>query len=191
MEDSASLLERYRGGDSAAAEELFHRYVGRLVVLASARMSARLSRRVDPEDIVQSVYRSFFVGAREGRFTCEQAGDLWNLLAVITLNKIRQKAEYHSAQKRQMQQEQADPLGDSVALAAEALAREPSPDEELAVLDELEHLTQGLSDEQKRMVELRLQGYLIEEIAAEVGRSERTVRRVMDQIKARLEQRAG
>jgi ECF sigma factor len=65
---SLILLERFRDGDEFAAEALFSRYFDRLTSLARSRLSARLASRTDPEDIVMSVYRSFFMGARAGRF---------------------------------------------------------------------------------------------------------------------------
>ena len=60
---SLILLERFRSGDELAAEALFSRYFERLTSLARTRLSSSLKRRTDPEDIVQSVYRSFFIGA--------------------------------------------------------------------------------------------------------------------------------
>ncbi len=58
---SAQLLIRWREGDQAAADALFRRYAERLIGLVRLRLSEKLARRVDPEDIVQSVYRSFFL----------------------------------------------------------------------------------------------------------------------------------
>lgn len=176
------LIERYREGDEAAAEAMFTKYVSRLVALAQSRLSQRLSRRIDPEDIVQSAYRSFFHHARNGRFEFNESGDLWSLLVVITLNKLRQKVEFHTAGKRRYDQEQSMENGGAVGTD-----RDPTPAETLAVLEEIERLTEGLDETQKRIVELRLQGYQMDEIANDVGRSERTVRRVMDKIKVRLE----
>ncbi len=188
-EESLRLVEQYRQGDQDAAGLLFARYVGRLTSLAHSRLSAKLARRIDAEDVVQSAYRSFFIRAREGQYTLHQSGDLWRLLAVITMNKLRRKVEHHTAGKRQVDQEQNEGGVEGRPLCHEAVTREPSPAETLAVLEEIELLTRGLTDVQKKMVELRLQGYLIEEIAVEVARSERTVRRVLDKVKLCLEQR--
>ena len=90
MENDTSfqLFDRFRQGDEQAAALLFDRYVSRLTALARSRMSAHLERRVAAEDVVQSVYGSFFVRAREGQYALEQSGDLWRLLAAITLNKV-------------------------------------------------------------------------------------------------------
>lgn len=49
----------YQAGQSEAATAIFDRYVARLIALARSRIGAKLGRRVDAEDIVQSAYRSF------------------------------------------------------------------------------------------------------------------------------------
>ena len=46
-----------------------------------------------------------------------------------------------------------------------------------------------LHDGQRRIVELRLQGFTLDEIAVEVHLSQRTVRRTMEQVKKQLENR--
>ena len=80
MEDSVNLLSRFRAGDPLAAEELHSRYVQRLMALARTRISRKLGRRVGPDDVVQSVFRSFFTKARDQQFVLEHSGDLWRLL---------------------------------------------------------------------------------------------------------------
>ncbi|MGE3809084.1 MAG: ECF-type sigma factor [Gemmataceae bacterium] len=80
------LVARWQQGDQQAAEELFCRYAEQIAALASRRLSDQMARRIDPEDIVQSVYRSFFVSAREGRYELQHGGDLWRLLVSITLS---------------------------------------------------------------------------------------------------------
>ena len=97
---SLVLLERFREGDELAAEALFSRYFDRLTSLARSRLSSRLKRRTDPEDIVLSVYRSFFVGARAGRFTLSRGGDLWRLLASITKHKLLRQLRHATADCR-------------------------------------------------------------------------------------------
>lgn len=189
-EDTRELLARYQSGDEQAAEELFSKYMRRLIGLANSRLSAKMARRIDPEDVVQSAYRSFFLHARDGRYVIANSGDLWRLLVVITLNKLRQKVEFHSAGKRGINLEQSVKRDGSMAsFAPQALHRDPTPQEELGLLEEIAQLTEGMDEVQKQIVELRLQGFQIEEIADTVARSERTVRRVMDKVKARLQQR--
>ena len=100
---SLVLLERFRGGDDLAAAALFARYFERLTSLARSRLSTRLARRTDPEDIVLSVYRSFFVEAREGRYTLGRGGDLWRLLAAITRHKLLRQVRRQSADRRSVE----------------------------------------------------------------------------------------
>jgi DNA-binding CsgD family transcriptional regulator len=45
---------------------------------------------------------------------------------------------------------------------------------------------QGLTEEERRIVDLKLQQYTHEEIAQRLGRSERTVRRLLKHIEACL-----
>jgi DNA-directed RNA polymerase specialized sigma24 family protein len=88
MDGDAILMQRFREGDQQAAAALFQRYVGKLVSLAQRRLSAQLGRRIDAEDIVQSAFRSFFRGTRDGRFQIEPGQELWRLLAVMTVTKL-------------------------------------------------------------------------------------------------------
>ncbi len=192
-ETSFQLFDRFREGDEQAAALLFDRYVSRLTALARSRMSAHLERRVAAEDVVQSVYGSFFVRAREGQYALEQSGDLWRLLAAITLNKVYRQAERHTAGKRSINAErsfQADNDASFLAAPPEMLDRQPSPDEAAMVSENLQLLMEDFPDLQRQMLQLRLQGYLIEEIAEQVGRSERSVRRVLDKARDWLKARA-
>jgi DNA-directed RNA polymerase specialized sigma24 family protein len=191
-DDSAALVARWRAGDERAAEVLVGRYTGRLLALARAHLSSRLVARFDPEDVVQSAYRSFFVGAKEDRFVLERSGDLWRLLAAITLNKLHRQVARQRAAKRSPDRER-NFGGESsfLSLSPEAAARDPSSQEVVAVVEELELIMVRFKPPQRRMVELRLQGHTIKEIAQDVDRSERYVYAVLDDLKRRLRQRQG
>src|SRR6266699_1837379 len=81
------LLDQWRAGDERAAKELFDSYVERLMALARRRISQRLASRVDPEDIVQSVFRTFFGRLKAGQFEIADQDDLCKLLVQITVHK--------------------------------------------------------------------------------------------------------
>jgi RNA polymerase sigma factor (sigma-70 family) len=183
---SIELLARVRAGDEQAADELFQRFAERLVAVASARLSAKLARRVDAEDVVQSAYRSFFVNVRDGRYALQRSGDLWRLLVGITINKVQHQAEHHTAGKRSIGKEQQAAEESGEGLAFVALAREPNPFEAAALTDEVESLLRQLEPHHRPILELRLQGANQAEIAAELQCSERTVRRVLESVKSLL-----
>jgi RNA polymerase sigma-70 factor (ECF subfamily) len=187
-EASIRLVGRWRAGDQEAADELFRRYADRLIGLARTRLSSQIGQRIDPEDVVQSAYRSFFIGAREGRYDLERGGDLWRLLVAITLHKLKDQVKHHRAAKRSDRAEQHYGSEDSLlGIQPHLLARAPSPLEAIALLEQLEQLARQLTPAQGRILELRLQGHSLYEIAAQTRRSLSTVRRVLEQIKALLE----
>src|SRR5687767_5800559 len=189
---SADLLLRWRGGDQDAAGEIFQRYTERLLALTRNRLSARLTRQLDPEDVVQSAYRSFFIGARDGRYVLQRSGDLWRLLVAITVHKLQHQVERRSARKRAGAREVLlDEDRDAAGVKAETLAREPTPAEAAALADTLESLLAPLEPLQRQMIALRLEGYSQEEIAKKVARSERTVRRALEQFKQGLVKESG
>ena len=175
-EPSEQLLARYQAGDETAAEELFRRYVSRLTVFARARLAPRVARRVDPEDVVVSAYRSFFVRARRGEFSLRRSGDLWRLLVAVTLNKVRHQVARHEADKRSLRREET-------ASGVEGrFSRSPRPEEAVAVADELQQIMANLSPQKRRILELRLLDHSLAEIAVDIGCSERTVRRMLDEL---------
>jgi RNA polymerase sigma factor (sigma-70 family) len=186
--DTQFVFDRLQGGDEQAAREVFDRYLRRLVALARSRLSDRLQQKVDADDIVQSAFRSFFVRARDGQYVIERSGDLWSLLASITRNKLLKKAEHFRQQKRDLQRDLALTVSDDSS-CDQAFIIEPTIEEAAALSDEVEFLMRGLAPRQRTMLELRLQGRSIPQIADTVERSERTVRRFLIQFRQQLEER--
>ncbi len=190
VNDTIQLFERYRAADSRAADALFQRYVQRLTALVRARLSAKLARRIDAEDVVQSAYRTFFAQAAEGAYELKRGGDLWRLLAAIALNKLRKQIERNVAAKRAISaEESAAHFAGELPVEQMAACSEPTPDEEAALSEELSWLLADADACQRQMLEMRLAGFRLEEIAVELNRSERTVRRFLEKTKARWEAR--
>ena len=179
------LLHRLKSGDERAADEVFHRYVDRLTALARSRLSQRLAARLNADDVVMSAYRSFFVRAKQGAFALEAGGDLWRLLVEITLHKLYRQASHHSAKKRSVAREAAQPDG----RPHRAVNTGPTADQAVAAAEELALAMRELSDNARAALELRLQGHELNEIAKQLGCSERTVRRWLDDCKAALRKR--
>ena len=70
----------------------------------------------------------------------------------------------------------------------ELVDREPTPLEAAALSDTVEELFRGLDEHHRETVSMLLQGYTVEEIAAALACSERTVRRARGRLKERLKQ---
>lgn len=191
-ENSIQLVDRWKGGDEEAAGEIFDRYVARLISLAASRISPGLARRVEAEDVVQSVYRSFFARVGSDRLTIEESGQLWGLLAAITVNKVRAKARFHGAGKRDVKAEAS--VNSSVSchgLSPIEIARDPTSDEVTALEEEYQAAMAQMSPLAKQVFELYLQNEPVETIAKSVRRSARTVRRELEQIRSLLTEKLG
>jgi RNA polymerase sigma-70 factor (ECF subfamily) len=183
----AELVQRLRAGDSRAAETLFHRYARRLSRLAGQHLSRKLAGRIDGEDVVQSVFRTFFRRHAEGEFRIEGDAQLWRLLVKITVLKTRAKGRAHTAAMRDATAEVAGPD----AWLAESLAEEPGPEQAVALVDQIEALLRCLPEMYGRVLELRMQGHAVAEIAPQLQVSRRTVYRALDLLQERLLQGGG
>src|SRR4029077_11892934 len=129
-ETFSCLMARLRSGEDAAAREVFEEFAGRLVALARRRFNRLLARKVDPEDVVQSALKSFFARHRAGKLDVGGWDGLWNLLALITLRKCADRAEYFLADRRDGTREVTGAAGEEGPDAwLVALDRQPSPQE--------------------------------------------------------------
>jgi RNA polymerase sigma-70 factor, ECF subfamily len=186
----AILMGRLRSGEDTAAREVFIRFASRLAGLARRHLDARLAVKVDPEDVVQSAYKSFFMRQREGELDVGTWDGLWGLLTTITLRKCADRAAYYRAEKRDVARETTAGSSDDSAPAVIELAfdREPQPDEAAALAETVEALFRAIDDPDERAIlELSLQGYTATEISEQLGRAERSVRRLREHIRKRLE----
>jgi DNA-directed RNA polymerase specialized sigma24 family protein len=176
------LMGRLRGGDDDAAAEVHRRFVGRLIALASTQFDARVRTRADHEGIVQSVFRNFFDGYGQGKLSPDGWGELWSLLAVMTVRKCGRQRARLRAQRRSADREVALHQDDGWDVPD----REPTPDEAAMLLETLERWLGSLDASERVIVELGLQGYETKEIATTLARSERTVRRVRQRAEVLL-----
>ena len=181
------LMTELVNGREAAAAELVEEYTAALIAVARREISPKLARRVDPEDVVQSAYRSFFVRVGRGEYELGNGKELWKLLLTITLNKARKLGRFHHARKRSVASDQSAQVSTSAIPMAElARSDEPSPEDAAILIEEVSALLQTLPEADRRIIELRLQGYNSVEIAKETHRAERTVRRVLERVEQRL-----
>jgi len=181
---SLSLWRRFQADEPRAAEQLFRRYVARLTALANRRLSPKLAARLGAEDIVQSAYGSFFAAARSGRFAIEASGDLWRLLATMTVRKLRGQVEHHRAQLRSFEREESLDADKANEPAAD---RQPTASELIAAGEQAELLYAQLTPDQACAVQMRLENYTVPEIAAALSCTDRTVRRWLHTAKRLIE----
>ncbi len=172
----ASLLIRVQAGEDDAATAIYSRYAARLLRLADQNTGDDLSSRIDAEDIVQSVFRTFFRRVNDGHYLIPEGDELWKLLLVIALNKVRMIAEHHRAAKRNVSQTQS--IGDAdfgqVADASQILRMT------------IDDLLATLPESHRQVVRARIDGYEIAEISQLVSVSRRSVERILQSFRKRL-----
>jgi RNA polymerase sigma-70 factor (ECF subfamily) len=182
-----SVMRRLRSGDDDAAAVVFRKFTHRLMALARTRLESMSGSRADIEDVIQSVYMSFFTRYVEGQFNVDDWSELWGLLTVITLRKCANRRTYLRARRRDVRRLiSSSAPSDLSGLACELVDREPTPLEAAALGDLVQELFRGLNPPDRQTVSMLLQGYTAQEIADVMTCSERTVRRVRSRLKVKL-----
>jgi RNA polymerase sigma factor (sigma-70 family) len=94
-------IEQLKEGDPDAAEKLWQRYFEQIVRLARRRLEGTGRAAADEEDVALSAFKSFCLGAREGRFPkLSDRKSLWSLLMAITIHKSTDLIRHENRQKR-------------------------------------------------------------------------------------------
>ena len=183
-EASTDLIDRWREGDQVAANELYQRYVDRLSVIVTAKLAERFRSRMDADDVLQSTCRSFFRRVQEGQFQFDEDDDVWKLLVTITLNKLRNQIRKHSAAKRDAGQElrpRTDDRPDDFHV--QRVGSSPEPVEAFAFSETIESVADKLSPAHALMLIQRLDGFSQQQIADSFETSDRSIRRMLDDVK--------
>lgn len=176
-----SLLRRFRTGSEDAASELYGRYAERLDFIASRGLGSDMRSVVGSEDVVQSIFRTFFRRAAAGDYEVPEGSELWNLLVTISLNKIRAIGLHYHRQKRSV----------SRTTHGETAAENVAIDDDIAcqvlrmVIDEL---IESLPESHQRIIHLHIENWGVAEIALKTQRSKRTVERVLQQFRTQLKE---
>ncbi len=175
-----ALLNRIRSGDQDAALQLYFRYADRLIRLASQNTPSELSPRFDPEDIVQSVFRTFFRRAAKGQYEAPEGDELWKLLLVMALNKVRSRGAYHRSGKRDIRKTLA--LETAVDHADSQITEEAKS----ILCMSVEEIIQKQPESHREIIRLRIDGLEVQAIAERENRSKRTVERILQSFRTQL-----
>ena len=175
-----SIAARLKADADSAAPELDERYRARLCRLVEREMNRRFRRKEDPEDVVQSAFRTFYRRNAKGEFHIDSSADLWCLLETITRHKMLKHVEKLTAGKRNPNREEY-PEGDSLR------GHSPTPEEAAIAADLMEKALAGLDETFVQVLHLRLQNCTKEEIAAKLGWTRSLVRSRLNRICERIE----
>jgi RNA polymerase sigma factor (sigma-70 family) len=181
------FLSDLRGRDEAAAQRLFAEFAPRLIAVARRRLDRRLRSKVDPDDVALSVMRTVCLRLQQGQFRLEGWDSLWGLMVRVALRKCARWAEHFGAHQRDVSREQGMPAGESGERAWEPAAAAQDPAEALYLEETLAEALRGLTPDQEKILELRLEGLGQTEIAARLDCSQAKVSRALRVVEDRLE----
>jgi RNA polymerase sigma factor (sigma-70 family) len=176
----ALLLQLCRQGSEWAAATIHGRYEKRIRRLAQRHWPPAMRSRFDPEDIVQEVFDRFFRAIRRGLYSGSEVSGLWGFFLVVTLNQIRKAASRHLSRRRDVRQTVGQ---GSMCCHLDLVPHEmPSAHSRMVV----EELLTALAPFMREVVERKLQGYTVREIADDLLVSRRAVERVLQEVRRRF-----
>lgn len=198
----ATLLTRLRLGDESAASEILNRYEAQVRLVVRRCLPRILRSRFDSQDIMQSVWRSFFQrlrgeepencmkpepGEDDTNLEFNDSSQLFAFLSRMARNKVIDQYRRETSQKADIHRLQTIHNVQGSEVDPEDVAESPAQLVEAA--DELSHWRSLVPQERQQLLDLKADGHSSKEIGDRLGISERTVQRVLEDLRVRLERR--
>lgn len=173
-------------GEPDAAVLLLSRYSAKLLSLARANLNQRLLTKGDEEDVLQSVFRTFFRRLNEREIELRDWQSLWGLLTLFTLRKCQNQARRFHTARRNVRLEVSLHDGDAQSIRLEIPNRDPDADEVVAFTEILNSFLNRLEPRERQIFERLIAGESIEKLALEAQRSKRAVQRLIARLRQQL-----
>jgi RNA polymerase sigma-70 factor (ECF subfamily) len=184
--DIAGFLARIQAGDEAAARELLIRYEAEVRLVVRRQLPRLLRSRFDSLDFLQSVWGSFFRRVRSGPAEFEDSRHLVAFLARAAKNKVID--EYRRAASRKQDMHREESLWTDGLRPKEVAADIDTPSELAQAHEVFVRLRDLLPAKRRTILELKAEGLSSRDIGERLGISERTVQRVLEDLRRRAEQ---
>ena len=180
-----SLMEEIAAGSESAVEKLLGLYGDHLCRAVRRRLSRALRPKFDTSDFVQAVWASFFCDRHQlARF--EHSGQLVAFLTKVASNKVVDESR-HRLQTKKADVTRERSLSDDASQEIKVPGREPAPSQVAIMHEQWERMVGEVPPRYRQILELRAAGETQEEIARRLGVSEKTVSRVLQKLRARLD----
>ncbi|HEV3168505.1 MAG TPA: sigma-70 family RNA polymerase sigma factor [Isosphaeraceae bacterium] len=177
------FLARIQEGDEDAARELLTRYEAEVRLVVRRQLPRLLRSRFDSLDFLQSVWGSFFQRMRTGPHDFEDSRHLVAFLARAAKNKVIDEYRRAASQKHNMHRE--EPIWAEGERPRDVAADLDTPSEVAQAREEFGRLRALLPEERRNILELKAEGLSSREIGEQLGVSERTVQRVIEDLRRR------
>jgi RNA polymerase sigma-70 factor (ECF subfamily) len=181
----SEFLRRIQAGDDGAARELLNRYEAEVRLVVRRQLPRLLRSRFDSLDFLQSVWGSFFRRMRTAPTEFEDSRHLVAFLARAAKNKVID--EYRRAASRKHNMHREEPLWLDGRRPRDVPDPIDSPSEVAQAHEVLVRLRELMPAERRTILELKAQGLSSKDIGERLGISERTVQRVLEELRRRME----
>ena len=165
-------------GDTDFESETVTRFANQLISQARTNLPNYLQSRFDAEDVVQSVFQSFFVRHRKKPFDFATANDVWRLLSAMTYRKVCNKIRFHNRHLRDARRE-----GNAEAQHFAASENQATGSAITMMFELFQTILNRIPPKHQEILSLRMNEHTIEEIAEIVQVSTRTVDRALGNIR--------
>jgi RNA polymerase sigma-70 factor (ECF subfamily) len=169
------LLEQLARGDVAAAEEVFVTYEAFLRQLVRRQLPARLRRKFDSADVVQSVWVHLLRDLQESGRRFDSPDHLRAFLVLVTRHRLYDRFRRYRAAR---QLEKPLTVHDDDAPPSPT----PRPSEVAQAEDLWARMLALCPPEHRPVLHLRRQGLRLSEIAESTGLHEGSVRRILRRL---------
>jgi RNA polymerase sigma-70 factor (ECF subfamily) len=177
-----ALLQRIQTGDKGALNELYNRYLMRVLAAVRARLGAELRGKLESWDVVQDALLASLKNVQSFNQTSE--GAFLNWLAKVVENRIRDQLDFFRADKRDHRLERplAGPRSaeSSAPLDIPERSGVPTPSQFLVLSEDLARLEKAMDqlpeESRELIVAVKIEGRTYDEIAQNLGRSPDAVR---------------
>jgi RNA polymerase sigma factor (sigma-70 family) len=173
-------IERLNHGDDEAVERVLLACEPYLRIVVRRRLGRRLRTKIDSTDVVQSVFANVLRGFRNGNWRFAGRPQLLAFLRGIAWRRLANRYREHETG---LAREQS--LVETVPVSL-PIAASPRPSEVAEGREFWERVLAACPPEHRRVVELRMEGYRMNEIAERTGLHEGSVRRIIYELARRL-----
>ena len=178
-----AFLARIQDGDEDAARELLARYEAEVRLVVRRQLPRLLRSRFDSLDFLQSVWGSFFRRVRTSSAEFDDSRHLVAFLARAAKNKVIDEYRRAGSLKHNMHRE--EPLWDDTEGARELTYENDTPSEVAQANEALGRLRDLLPGDRQAILDLKAEGLSSGEVGVRLGISERTVQRVIEDLRRR------
>jgi RNA polymerase sigma factor (sigma-70 family) len=183
-EEVRDFLRRIHDGDEDAARELLTRYEAEVRLVVRRQLPRLLRSRFDSLDFLQSVWGSFFHRVRTTPTEFDDGRHLVAFLARAAKNKVIDEYRRAGSQKGDMRRE--EPLWAEGGRPKEVAAQIETASQVAEAHEAFVKLRDLVPEDRRALLELKAAGLSSREIGQRLGISERTVQRVLEDLRRRV-----